>query len=184
MFKRDTGDAGERKAEQFLKRNGLKFVARNWHCRHGEIDLVMFDGEYLVFVEVRLRTPRGFANSAESVDWHKQRKLAQAASMFLVKHASWQDRRAASTSSASRATPANWRGSGMRSKSSRAEARRFTVGRFTVYAGGGAGSFWFSVFSFQFSVFSFKDSGFRIQDESGASLDALEFAESSVNRKP
>ena len=67
MFKRRAGDAGERKAEQFLKRNGLKFVARNWHCRHGEIDLVMFDGEYLVFVEVRLRTPRGFANSAESV---------------------------------------------------------------------------------------------------------------------
>ena len=92
MFKRRAGDAGERKAEQFLKRNGLKFVARNWHCRHGEIDLVMFDGEYLVFVEVRLRTPKGFANSAESVDWHKQRKLAQAASMFLVKNAAWQDR--------------------------------------------------------------------------------------------
>lgn len=92
MFKRKAGDAGERRAEQFLKTNGLKIVARNWHCRHGEIDLVMFDDEYLVFVEVRLRTPRGFANSAESVDCFKQRKLAQAASMFLATNPSWQER--------------------------------------------------------------------------------------------
>jgi len=92
MFKRKAGDRGERQAEQFLAQNGLKIVARNWHCRHGEIDLVMFDGEYLVFVEVRLRTPRGFANSAESVDFLKQRKLAQAASMFLASNSAWRER--------------------------------------------------------------------------------------------
>lgn len=92
MFKRSAGEQGERRAEKFLRRNGLKMVERNWHCRHGEIDLVMFDDEYLVFVEVRLRTPKGFANSAESVDIHKQRKLAQAASMFLASHDAWQDK--------------------------------------------------------------------------------------------
>lgn len=92
MFKRDAGDASERRAERYLKRHGLKIVARNWHCRHGEIDLVMFDGEFLVFIEVRLRTPKGFANSAESVDVFKQRKLVQAASMFLACNPSWQDR--------------------------------------------------------------------------------------------
>lgn len=92
MFKRVTGQRGERRAEQFLKQNGLRIVARNWHCRHGEIDLVMYDGEYLVFVEVRLRTPRGFGDSAESVDAAKQRKLARAASMFLVRHPAWGDR--------------------------------------------------------------------------------------------
>ncbi|MFO7764490.1 MAG: YraN family protein [Wenzhouxiangellaceae bacterium] len=91
MFKRSAGDAGERRAEKFLARAGLKTVARNWQCRHGEIDLVMFDGEHLVFVEVRLRTPKGFANSAESVDGFKQRKLAQAASMFLASNPAWHE---------------------------------------------------------------------------------------------
>ena len=91
MFKRAAGDAGERRAEKFLARAGMKTVARNWHCRHGEIDLIMFDGEHLVFVEVRLRTPKGFASSAESVDVFKQRKLAQAASMFLTSNPNWHD---------------------------------------------------------------------------------------------
>lgn len=86
MFKRRTGDAGEQRAEAFLKNQGLKPVQRNWHCRHGEIDLVMRDGDTLVFVEVRLRTPMGFADGAESVDFHKQRRLIQAASMYLVRH--------------------------------------------------------------------------------------------------
>jgi len=90
VFKRLTGQRGERQAEVFLKKNGLKLVARNWQCRHGEIDLVMHDREFLVFVEVRLRTPRGFANSAESVDVFKQRKLIQAASYFLASTPLWQ----------------------------------------------------------------------------------------------
>ena len=92
MFKRLTGDRGERRAEAWLRGKGLKLVARNWHCRHGEIDLIMFDGEALLFIEVRLRTPRGFADSAESVDVHKRRKLVQAASMYLARHPSWQER--------------------------------------------------------------------------------------------
>lgn len=92
MFKRQIGQGGEQRAEAFLKRNGLKFVARNWHCRHGEIDLIMLDGDWLVFVEVRLRTPKGFANSAESIDLRKQRKLAQAASYYLASNPVWQTR--------------------------------------------------------------------------------------------
>ncbi|MDT8408359.1 MAG: YraN family protein [Wenzhouxiangellaceae bacterium] len=92
MFKRQIGDQGEQRAEAYLKANGLKLVARNWHCRHGEIDLIMFDDEYLIFVEVRLRTPKGFANSAESVDIFKQRKLIQAASYYLSTRPAWQTR--------------------------------------------------------------------------------------------
>ncbi len=86
VFKRRVGDAGEQRAEAFLRQRGLKPLERNWKCRHGEIDLIMLDRQTLVFVEVRLRTPLGFADSAESVDYHKQRKLIQAASMFLARH--------------------------------------------------------------------------------------------------
>jgi len=91
VWRRKLGDRGERRAEAWLSRQGLRPVERNWSCRHGEIDLVMRDGEVLVFVEVRLRTPRGFASGAESVDWHKQRRLAQAASVFLARHPEFQE---------------------------------------------------------------------------------------------
>lgn len=86
MWRRTLGDRGERRAESWLRKQGLDPIERNWSCRHGEIDLVMRDGEVVVFVEVRLRTPRGYASGAESVDWHKQRRLAQAASIFLARH--------------------------------------------------------------------------------------------------
>lgn len=92
MLRRLTGQRAEQRAERYLRTNGLKIVTRNWRCRHGEIDLVMYDGESLVFVEVRLRTPAGFASGIESVDGFKQRKLAQAASYYLASHPAWQER--------------------------------------------------------------------------------------------
>ena len=92
MLKRLIGQRGERQAERYLVRRGLRLVARNWHCRHGEIDLVMIDGDSLVFVEVRMRSPRGFGSGADSVHRGKQTRLIHAASMFLAEHPQWQDR--------------------------------------------------------------------------------------------
>jgi putative endonuclease len=91
VLKRLTGRRAERRAERFLARDGLRTVDRNWHCRHGEIDLVMRDRDTLVFVEVRLRTPHGFAAGAESVDARKQRRLLQAAARYLADHPGWHD---------------------------------------------------------------------------------------------
>ncbi|HET6592353.1 MAG TPA: YraN family protein, partial [Xanthomonadales bacterium] len=42
-------------AEKMLRGRGLRPVARNYHCRCGEIDLIMLDASVLVFVEVRYR---------------------------------------------------------------------------------------------------------------------------------
>jgi putative endonuclease len=92
VFARESGEGGERRAERFLRRQGLRTVSRNWHCRQGEIDLIMRDGETLVFVEVRLRTPHGFGDGADSVDAFKQQRLAQAASLYLARHRAWEDR--------------------------------------------------------------------------------------------
>jgi len=87
MVRADTralGDHAEQFAFGFLKNKGLRPVTRNFRCRHGEIDLVMLDGDCLVFVEVRYRSSRSFAPAAQTVDCHKQRKLARAAEMFLA----------------------------------------------------------------------------------------------------
>lgn len=78
-----TGSAGEQRALEYLEARGLQLVVRNFRCRLGEIDLVMRDGEVLVFVEVRCRRRNARVSARESVDSRKQRKLLCAARMFL-----------------------------------------------------------------------------------------------------
>jgi putative endonuclease len=70
-----------------LTRRGLALVARNWHCRHGEIDLVMRqkNGD-VVFVEVRFRGDDAHGGGAESVAAAKRGKLVKAAREFLAAH--------------------------------------------------------------------------------------------------
>jgi len=77
------GGAGEDRAASFLERHGLAIAARNFRTRMGEIDLVAWDGEELVFVEVRSRASTRFLDPAETVDWHKQRRLIAAARQYL-----------------------------------------------------------------------------------------------------
>ena len=78
------GDAAERLAERHLQQAGLKSVARNFRCRMGEIDLVMQDGDHLVFVEVRLRKHQGFGGAGASIHAKKQQRIVKAAQHYLA----------------------------------------------------------------------------------------------------
>lgn len=80
------GAGFEALARNHLESAGLRFVAANARYRLGEIDLVMRDGDTIVFVEVRYRRGDGFGGSAFSVDARKQRKLVLAAQCFLAAH--------------------------------------------------------------------------------------------------
>lgn len=80
------GAQGERNAENYLAGQGLKVVQRNYRCRGGEIDLLMQDGDTLVFVEVRVRNQMGFGGPLASVDRRKQQRLALAAQHYLQRH--------------------------------------------------------------------------------------------------
>lgn len=82
------GKKAENVACSFLLQNGLSVVTRNYHCRYGEIDLIMQDSDFLVFVEVRYRQSSTFGNAAESVDQNKQRKIVFAANHYLQIHPS------------------------------------------------------------------------------------------------
>ena len=86
MSGRTTGDGWELAARRHLEAAGLRLLAANQHYRIGEIDLVMRDGDVVVFVEVRYRRSAGFGGSAPSVDSVKQRKLVLAAQCFLAEH--------------------------------------------------------------------------------------------------
>ncbi len=80
------GRAAEDEALRFLARQGLVPVARNYRCPYGEIDLVMREGETLVFVEVRWRTRTDYGTPAETVTDRKQARLRAAAAHFLQHH--------------------------------------------------------------------------------------------------
>jgi putative endonuclease len=83
FWNRLLGDRGERAAARFLRRRGLRVLARGYRTRHGEIDLIARDGDTLVFIEVKSRR-RGVP--AEAVTEEKQRRITLAALHFLRKH--------------------------------------------------------------------------------------------------
>jgi len=77
------GEAAESLACRWLESRGLKLRQRNYRCKSGEIDLIMEDGQTLVFVEVRYRSHPGYGSAAESVTATKQQKLLRAAAHYL-----------------------------------------------------------------------------------------------------
>ena len=77
------GRWGEERAAEYLRRKGFTIRAANWRCRFGEIDLVVEDGTYLCFVEVKLRKNAAYGPAAAFVDCRKQDKLRTAATLYL-----------------------------------------------------------------------------------------------------
>ena len=78
-----TGAWGEAMAAEFLRKKHYKLVAAGFRSRFGEIDLIVQDRKYLVFVEVKLRKTGNFAAAREYVDRNKQDKLRATASVYL-----------------------------------------------------------------------------------------------------
>ena len=77
------GAWGEALAADYLQRKKYKIVASGYRCRFGEIDLIVSNREYLVFVEVKLRKSNRFASAMEYVDFHKQNRIRTTAELFL-----------------------------------------------------------------------------------------------------
>lgn len=91
LDRRARGATVEAAARDYLLARGFTVVAANVSYKLGELDLVMRDGDSLVFVEVRYRRDDRFGGGAASVDWRKCRKLVRAAQLFLLKHPAWAD---------------------------------------------------------------------------------------------
>ena len=78
-----SGAWGEALAAEYLRKKRYKLVAAGYHCRFGEIDLIVQDKRFLVFVEVKLRKSGDFARAMEYVDRRKQDRIRVTASMYL-----------------------------------------------------------------------------------------------------
>ena len=80
------GAAAEQQAADYLQRQGLKLLERNFRVRGGEIDLICRDGKTTVFVEVRLRSRSDFGGAADSITGAKRSRLILAAQHWLLRH--------------------------------------------------------------------------------------------------
>lgn len=80
------GDYAETEAQHYLEKNGLSLLAKNYCVKGGEIDLVMQDSAYIVFVEVKYRQSDAYGDAIALVPAYKQQRLIRAATLFLLEH--------------------------------------------------------------------------------------------------
>jgi putative endonuclease len=85
------GSTGEAHARAWLEGHGYRFVAANWRCRSGELDLVMAHGDELVFVEVKTRTGVRSGRAAETITPAQQRRILASAEWFIAEHDAYRD---------------------------------------------------------------------------------------------
>ena len=80
----EVGHAGEDRATAALVRAGYRIVERNVRFKLGELDVVAYDGDTLVFVEVRSRADDRFGSALYAVPHAKQRQVARVAAAYLA----------------------------------------------------------------------------------------------------
>jgi putative endonuclease len=80
---RDRGQDAELACCKYLQQQGLKLLAKNYHGRRGELDLIMRDNNTVVFVEVRFRKNDAYGSALESITSSKQEKLRITAEQYL-----------------------------------------------------------------------------------------------------
>ena len=80
------GAWGEYVACLYLERKGMSIIERNWRCRSGEADIIVLDGDDLVFVEVKTRTSEAAGFPEEAVTREKRRRYERIALEYLFAH--------------------------------------------------------------------------------------------------
>ena len=77
------GEMGERLALKKIKRLGYKFIAKNYRCPLGEIDLIARDGDCLVFIEIKTRRGRSIGYAKEAINKRKMRQISKVALAYM-----------------------------------------------------------------------------------------------------
>ena len=80
------GLAGEQCASEYLQKRGMVLLQRRYHSPYGEIDLIMQEGDTLVFVEVKTRTRGAKGDGLMAIHRGKQKRLIQTAMWYMGQH--------------------------------------------------------------------------------------------------
>lgn len=86
MNKRVLGAKMETKACDYLKAQGFRVMERNFRNRQGEIDIIGYHQQYLVFVEVKYRSTQQMGTALAAVDIRKQRQICKVADYYRYIH--------------------------------------------------------------------------------------------------
>jgi putative endonuclease len=76
----------ENQAKNYLVQHGLALLKQNYHCRFGEIDLIMLQQEVLCFIEVKYRNSMAYGGAASSISTQKQKKIVKTALFFITEN--------------------------------------------------------------------------------------------------
>lgn len=87
----DLGRQGEKLALKKLQNNGYQILAKNFHSRFGEIDIIALDGETLVFIEVKTRTGDKYGKAKEAITKAKIAKIKKTASYYLLNRPNYEN---------------------------------------------------------------------------------------------
>lgn len=80
------GRSGEDLARTYLEQKGMRFLQKNYKRRRGEVDLIMEDGKWLVFVEVKTRRTLTYGMPREAVTPYKQKHIRYCADIYFAEH--------------------------------------------------------------------------------------------------
>lgn len=87
--KQAQGEHFENLALEHLNKHELQLLERNYHCKLGEIDLILLDKNQLVFTEIRSRSESEFGTALESITPRKQHKIRRTAQYWLQNNPSY-----------------------------------------------------------------------------------------------
>lgn len=85
-YKKTVGDFGEDLVEEYLRNKGYDILDRNFRKPFGEIDIIARIDKIVVFVEVKTRKNKNFANPSEAVTISKQQKIIKASQVYLMEN--------------------------------------------------------------------------------------------------
>jgi len=84
--KKETGNDGEERAVRFLSQKGYSIIERNWRTRTGEIDIIVYKDDTIVFVEVKT-LPNGTIDMIKrELNYQKQQRILKTSKRFLLNH--------------------------------------------------------------------------------------------------
>jgi putative endonuclease len=80
---RTLGAQGEDLGVSYLKKSGFKILEQNYRTVFGEIDIIAQDKDYLVFLEVKLRSSRDYGTPGEAINFYKKQRIIKSALSYI-----------------------------------------------------------------------------------------------------